>query len=376
MSVVTAGRRVSTQSGRVLRRFLRLACAIVLSAAIASAGSTPAIAQQPSSGTATGQPSSRKRIHPPWRFSFRADNDAFNFWQPITERPDKEYTNGDELEVELPAAPLWGKLFARRREPCNGMEQSGERCLMTSFSIAQEMYTPSPDREPGETPDWADDRPYAAWLYASAAGRVLSERSLRTVELKVGVTGPPAAGEFAQRTAHALTGVYSREPIGWDTQVGFEVGVVASVRESRRFVGRTPSGRAIVDIVPHVGASLGNVLTSGEAGFTTRVGLNLSSPWWTSEWRSRAPFEIYLLGGTRGEAIARNITLDGNTLGAQRSVDRVPFVGEYTVGIGLRHGGFVAHWRAVTRTQEYTTGPKAHAHSVVFAGYEVAARTP
>jgi len=358
------------------RAVLRIAGATFCAAlAVASAGSR-ADAQTPATGAAPVQPSQRARIQPPWRFGIRADNDAFNFWRPITQRPDKEYTNGDEVEVELPAAPLWGKLFARRRAPCTGTEQGAERCLMTTFSIAQEMYTPSPEREPREVEDWANDRPYAAWLYASAAGRVLSERSLRTVELKLGVTGPPAAGEFAQRTAHQLTGVYSRAPVGWDTQIGFEVGVIASIREARRFAARVPSGRAVLDFMPHVGASLGNVLTSGEAGFTTRVGLNLSNPWWTSEWRTRAPFELYLLGGARGEAVARNITLDGNTLGATRQVDRVPFVGEYTFGFGLRNGGFVASWRAITRTREYTTGPTAHAHSVMFAGYEMPARSP
>ena len=374
--VVPPRRRAAMVPQCVRQSVLRVVCDVVWILLAMIAAGSPAVAQQPASGAAPAQPSQRARIQPPWRFSFRADNDAFNFWQPITERPDKEYTNGDQLAVELAAAPLWGKLFARHRAPCTGTERSDERCLMTTLSIAQEMYTPSPDREPREVPDWPDDRPYAAWLYASAAGRVLSEHSLRTVELKLGVTGPPAAGEFAQKTAHQLSGVYSQDPVGWDTQIDFEVGVVASIRETRRFVARTRSGRTVLDLMPHVGASLGNVLTAGEAGFTTRVGVNLSNPWWTSEWGTRAPFEIYLLGGARAEAVARNITLDGNTLGADRRVDRVPFVGEYTVGIGLRNGGFVASWRAVTRTREYTTGPMAHAHSVVFAGYEMPARSP
>ena len=103
--------------------------------------------------------------------------------------------------------------------------------------------------------------------------------------------------------------------------------------------------------------------------------MNLSNPWWTSEWRTRRPFELYLVGGLRGEAVARNITLDGNMFGADRRVDRTPLVGEYSIGIGGRSHGFVAEWRAVTRTREYRTGPAAHAHSILFAGYEVPART-
>lgn len=350
----------------------------LLAILVGAAAATPATllrAQAPVPAQPGQLPSARARIAPPWRMSIRADNDAFNFWRPITDRPDKEYTNGDEVAFELSAAPWWGRRFAGRRRPCRGNEGSGDRCLTTAFSIAQDMYTPRPGHEPRVVADWPDERPYAAWLHGTAEARVLSERSLRTVTLSLGVTGPPAAGEFAQRTAHKLTGVYSRQPVGWDTQIGFEPGIIVAARESRRFVGRTDGGTAVADFVPHIGASLGNVLTEAETGFRARLGLNLSSPWWTSEWRTRRPFELYLVGGARGEAVARNITLDGNTVSADRSVDRTPLVGEYSIGIGGRSHGFVAEWRAVTRTREYRTGPSAHAFSVLFAGYEVPART-
>ena len=59
----------------------------------------------------------------------RADNDAFNFWRGITDRPDKEYTNGDQVTVEFSAAPWWGKHFAKRHAPCRGAELPGVRCL-------------------------------------------------------------------------------------------------------------------------------------------------------------------------------------------------------------------------------------------------------
>jgi lipid A 3-O-deacylase len=363
------------QETAVARRRVIWGALALLAVAAGLVGTTRLSAQSPAPGQPTSPPSSRSRIAPPWRMSVRADNDAFNFWQPITDRPDKEYTNGDEVSFELSAAPLWGRLFADRRRPCRGNEQEGDRCLTSAFSIAQDMYTPRPGHEPRVVADWRDERPYAAWLHGTAEARILSERSLRTVTLSLGVTGPAAAGEFAQRTAHKLTGVYSRQPVGWDTQIGFEPGVIVSLRDSRRFAARTSAGTAVADFVPHVGASVGNVLTEAETGFRARLGVNLSNPWWTSEWRTRRPFELYLIGGLRGEAVARNITLDGNTFGADRRVDRTPLVGEYSIGIGGRSHGFVAEWRAVTRTREYRTGPTAHAHSILFAGYEVPART-
>lgn len=349
-------------------------------ALIALAWGAPRVssAQQPASpsgGSASGSVP-RNRILPPWRFVVRADNDAFNFWQPVPQRPDKEYTNGDEVMVELSSAPWWGKHFAPRRHPCTGAESAGDRCLTTSFVLGQDMYTPRPHHEPGVVTNWRDERPYAAWLYLGATARVLSERSLRTVGLTLGVTGPPAAGEFAQRTAHKLTGVYSRDPIGWDTQIGFEPGVIVSASESRRFVARTASGRPVADFIPEAGASLGNILTAGDVGFRTRFGVNLSSPWWTSEWSRRGRGELYLIAGARGAAVARNITLDGNTLGADRHVDRVPLVGEYTLGVGGRYRELVVEWRATTRGREYRTGPRGHAFSTVYVSYEVPARAP
>ena len=331
-------------------------------------------AQLPAAPASQSAPAARTRFTPPWRMSVRADNDAFNFWQAITDRPDQEYTNGDEVTVEFSAAPWWGRKFARRRAPCMGIETPGTRCLTTSLSIAQDMYTPRPHHEPREVPNWRDERPYAALLYGNAEARIVGEGSLETVGLLVGVTGPAAFGEFAQRTAHKLSGVYSRDPVGWDTQVGFEPLLMMSARTTRRFAGRTASGAAVVDFMPQAGVSLGNVLTEAEAGFQTRLGMNLSSPWWTSGWGSRAPVELYLLGGLRGEAVAHNLTLDGNTLGAVRRVDRTPLVGEYSVGIGGRYRDFVAEWRAVTRTREYRTGPVEHAYSTLYASYEVPVR--
>jgi len=338
-------------------------------AAVVAMATGSATAQHP-----TPQQSGSPSQHlPPWRMSVRADNDAFNFWRGIHDRPDKEYTNGVEVAVEFSAAPWWGKRFASHLAPCKGNEPSDGRCLTTSVAVGQDMYTPKPSREPGETPDWRDDRPYAAWLYASGEARVMGEASMRTVGLHLGVVGPAALGELAQRTAHKLSGVYTQRPIGWDTQVGSEPGIMLTGRDTRRFVARTPSGRAMMDFVPHIGGSVGNVLTEAEGGFQLRAGLNLSSPWWTSEWTTRARFELYVLGGARAEAVAHNITLDGNTLGAVRRVDRVPLIGEYAVGVGGRYHGFVAEWRAVTRSREYRTGPTAHAYSTLFASYEVPA---
>jgi hypothetical protein len=99
-----------------------------------------ASAQQPTASL----PTQRAGVQRPWRMSVRADNDAFNFWRSITDRPDKEYTNGDQVVIEIAGAPWWGKRFAKRRSPCDGAETPDMRCLTTALSVGQDMYTPKP----------------------------------------------------------------------------------------------------------------------------------------------------------------------------------------------------------------------------------------
>ena len=199
-------------------------------------------------------------------------------------------------------------------------------------------------------PDWRNDRPYAAWLYAERRGaRALGAIAAHRRASQLGVTGPPAFGEFAQRTAHKLTGVYSREPVGWDTQVGFEPGIMLTRENDAPLRGRTSSGS--------VGGGLRSAHRRVARKHPHRRGGRIPGarrhepvePVVDQRWQSRAPVELYVLRGARGEAVAHNITLDGNTLGAERRVDRVPLVGEYSVGVGGRFRGLVAEWRAITR---------------------------
>ena len=87
---------------------------------------TPVAGQSSSPGQPQEVPGRGGRVVPPWRMSIRADNDAFNFWKAITDRPDKEYTNGDEVSFEISSAPWWGKQFAKRRRPCRGNETADD----------------------------------------------------------------------------------------------------------------------------------------------------------------------------------------------------------------------------------------------------------
>ena len=63
--------------------------AIVLAIAILLAPASRGDAQTQGPGP-TPPNKSRHDLVPPWRMTVRADNDAFNFWRSIDDRPDRE----------------------------------------------------------------------------------------------------------------------------------------------------------------------------------------------------------------------------------------------------------------------------------------------
>jgi hypothetical protein len=68
--------------------------------------------------------------------------------------------------------------------------------------------------------------------------------------------------------------------------------------------------------------------------------------------------------------VAREMSLDGNTFNAGRSVERVPNVTEYQFGGGLRFERMALEYRAVTRSREYRTGPGHHTYSTMSAAID------
>lgn len=271
----------------------------------------------------------------------RSDNDAYRFWVPMAVRPDQEYSNGLELELESPGAPGWRGLAARLGA-CPG-------CATTTMTVGQQIFTPrvdGPDPIPGQ-------RPYAGWLYASASGAVASGRVRREAGVQAGVTGSPSAARWVQTTMHRALGLW--QPQGWDGQIPFEPGVALHYDEQRLLLAR----RGLADLAPAWGVSLGNVRTELRAGVRGRLGYRMDAPWGVPG-EARAPATAYLLGAVRGRAVAHDLFLDGSTFHGSTRVERVPWVAEWEGGVGVRLRRFSAEYRVVTRTREYRTEPSGH----------------
>jgi hypothetical protein len=187
----------------------------------------------------------------------------------------------------------------------------------------------------------------------------------------VGVTGAPSGAQLAQSIAHALTRRYTRRARGWETQIGFEPGVVAGYTWQRMVLHARAAGQPVFELAPYVSVSAGNILTQARVGAITRAGINLSHPWHLPSWRGRSLVEIYALAGAQQAFVARDISLDGNTITPQRRVERVPAVSEYELGGGVRLGQLRLEYRATTRGREYRTGPQRHTYSAMIASLDL-----
>ena len=295
-----------------------------------------------------------------WRPSLRLDNDVYNFWQRHTRRPDEEYTNGVHASLETHTAPWWGRRLAPGIADCRTAGLV-DYCRSTTVTLGQDLYTPHLDRAPHAVANWELERPFFAWLFLNGTARVSSMRTLHSTSLSVGVTGPPAGGALAQDVAHRIG--FNEQASGWETQIGFEPGVILAYQRQDLLLRRELRRDFALDLSPLVAIALGNIRTNAVAGASARIGKHLSHPWHPPAWRGRAISEWWLSAGARAEYVARDMSLDGTLVHPTRRVERVPGVSQYELAAGLRLRGVTLEYRAVTRSREYRSGPGHHTYS-------------
>jgi len=270
---------------------------------------------------------------------------------------DWNYTSGLAL-AWVPAGdatPVWMVRFARWLPwfPDEGQVRHG-------YVFGQNVYTPR-DITLADPP--LDDRPYAGWLYGSIGLGVETGRQLDQVWMSLGVVGPASLAEEAQEFIHQI--INDDEPQGWDTQLGNELGVELAGERSWRGLAATTLGGLALDLLPHVGGSLGNIYTYADGGVSVRYGKNLTSDYGPPRIRPGLPgscfftatdkFAWYVFVGIEGRVVARNIFLDGNTFVDSRSVDKEPLVGDVQWGLALTWPRVRVGYTHVVRSREFTT---------------------
>ena len=296
------------------------------------------------------------------RFTVLEENDSIYF------NSDKHYTQGlrlSDLGPDLGSQSGWNSLFDLASDIAPIFSEGGaatEHNRRYATLLGQSIFTP--ENLTLKPPD-PRDRPYGGWLYGGASLLQETNRNmLENLELDVGIVGPGALGRQTQNDFHQFIGVATAK--GWSNDIQTEPGVVLTYERLWRYalIGDGDNG---VDIVPQLGATVGNVFTYADAGALLRIGKNLRADYGPVRIRPAlsgtdyfdsdhldGKLGYYVYAGTQGRAVGRNIFLDGNSFRPSASVDKNIFVADFEVGLSVF---WSSAWRlnvsGVRRTPEF-----------------------
>jgi len=300
-----------------------------------------------------------------WRTTVLEENDSLYF------NSDKHYTQGLRLSFLSPTLKPGGwtdGVFDFVGNIPTVFADGAQSQRRVSWFFGQSIFTPKNlDIKP---PD-PRDRPYAGWLYVGPS--LLQEtdgNQLENFEIEAGVIGPGALGRQVQNDFHQFIGIHEAQ--GWSNQLQNEPGGVLAYDRLWRFGvpflhwedGGVQDG---VDIVPQLGATIGNVFDYVQAGAQLRIGHHLETDYGPIRVRpsisgtdyfnsSHLGDDIgwYIFAGAGGRAVARNIFLDGNSFRTSPHVEHKTFVADLQGGLSVYWSDHLrADFSAVRRTDEF-----------------------
>ena len=290
---------------------------------------------------------------------------------------DQHYTNGFKLSAlsadltNFTSDPV-PRLVQQVARNLDRLVPPGRDCKL-GLALGQNIYTPV---DTATTAPQPLDRPYAAWLYASAAFQVFHPArvfatgwrgvaELDTLEVSAGLVGPGALGRQAQNNMHSLLGLGRAN--GWPNQLHNEPGLVLALERKWRIATRHARDGWGADFIPRLGATVGNIFTFANAGAELRAGYrlpadfgtNLIRPSGDSNSRRRAPWSLFAFASGEGRAIARDLTLDGNTFQASPHIAKEAFVGDAIAGLAVGTTHWQFNYAQALRTKEFKGQVKA-----------------
>lgn len=316
-------------------------------------------------------------VHPVWAakkartadtLTLNIENDSIAFGDQ-----DRYYTHGSKLSWisgdisdyrDMEAIPSWMQRVIAKMPFVN---DAGEQ-RSVSLSLAQSIYTPE---DKLRTDLIVNDRPYAGLSYLGLGLHSKDQRRMDTLELDIGIVGRHSYAEDAQLWIHDLIG--SSDVRGWANQIHDEPIVnVYGERKWKAFKTEISSGFGL-DVIPHAGIALGNGWTGMNMGGQVRLGWHIPNDFGTFLIRpgsdSSAPLDnqdprffkplhrlgVHFFFAVDGNYVVRNILLDGNTFRDSHSVDKKPFVADFTGGIGIIIHRFKITYSYAYKTKEFET---------------------
>jgi lipid A 3-O-deacylase len=226
-----------------------------------------------------------------------------------------------------------------------------------SLDISQAIFTP---RMTQLNPPDPHDRPYAANLAVN--GNLITDMDDRRTILgaSIGVIGHIAGGEAIQNGFHNIIGDTPNR--GW----GYQLRDEPTVELRSEGIWRLSTGQIgdfETDALPVVQLGVGNVRDYLLAGVNFRFGQGLKSDFGAPRiepgmtggdaYTPTRPFVWYVFGGFDGQAVAHDITLDGNDFSDGPHVSKKWYVGEFNAGVGMIWQGVRLTYTQTFQTEEF-----------------------
>lgn len=297
----------------------------------------------------------------------------------VAVRTDRFYTNGTRIGWTSPTDAVPGFLADLGHTVWG--EDKGTR-QRVSLDLSQLLFTPIDTQINPPNPF---DRPYAGVLVGSLSLIQDTDTTRSTLGLSLGVVGQAAGGKFVQNTFHSLI----RDPAskGWGYQIHNEpLGELLAERIWRLPIpGVGSPGGIQADILPSLTGAAGNVRIYAQAGVQFRLGQDLEADFGAPRIRpglsggdayvtasdarvvGAPPVSWYVFAGVDGQAVAYDITLDGNNFGHSAHVSREPWVGEVQAGL------VVMMWGARLSLTHVLQSPEFHHQNRGFFQFDSAA---
>ncbi len=281
--------------------------------------------------------------------TLQIENDAVSTYRGTS---DQNYTSGLKLGYTTGTGSVPGALEQA------GRAVWGDGVQRISFDLSQSIFTP---RNTQLSPPNPRDRPYAGYLRATAALIHDSDTARSVVGLTLGVVGPAALGRQVQNGFHEIIG--DPPTRGWGSQIRDEPAIELLVERTWR-IPVTRFSNLEVDALPAVSAGVGTVRDYVQVGATIRLGQGLASDFGAPRIRPglsggdaytpTRPFAWYVFAGVDGQAIARDVFLDGSTFRSNSPhVSKRPYLGEIQAGLAVMAYGVRLTYTHVFQTPSF-----------------------
>ena len=234
----------------------------------------------------------------------------------------------------------------------------GDGVQRVSIDLSQILFTPHNTQT---SPPDPRDRPYAGYLSVNTQLLTDKDNSRSVLGLSLGVVGPAALGRQVQNGFHSVIGDTPNR--GWHYQLRDEPAFEFLVGRTYR-LPLAQFGGLEVDTLPAAQLGAGTVRDYVQAGFQFRLGQGLNSDFGTPRiqpgfsggdaYTPTRPFAWYVFAGVDGQAVARDVFLDGSTFRSNSpSVTKRILVGEMEAGAAIMAYGVRITYTQVWQTPEF-----------------------